>query len=95
MSGVLRFFSILTESRHKARLQIGDKVPYVTGEWTNQTEVKQVHFLNTGIQLGLLPRVIKDKLLEIDIDIDISTVKFWKDFGDAEYQATGALRGGC
>ncbi|MBT5856582.1 hypothetical protein HOH87_08135 [bacterium] len=67
-------------NNHEAQIRVGDRIPYVTGQAVSDRVVYQVHYLNTGIELSLTPRVVDKEMVEIRVDADYSSVTLWKSF---------------
>ena len=76
---------ISTIDNHKALINIGDKVPYVTTVAYEHSRANQVHHLDTGIELSILPQIVNSKLVLANVDANVSTIKMWKEFGEAKY----------
>jgi len=77
--------TISTLDNHPSIIRVGDRIPYVTTRILNQTQVTEVHFLDTGITLSLHPRLSDNDRILIDIRAEISSVKLWKELAGAQY----------
>jgi len=70
---------------HTSIIRVGDRIPYVTTRILNQTQVTEVHFLDTGITLSLHPRVSDENRVLIEVHAEISSVKLWKELAGTQY----------
>jgi len=77
--------TLLTIDNHLSIIRVGDRIPYVTTKILNQTQVTEVHFLDTGITLSLHPRLSGKNRVLIEVRAEISSVKLWKELAGAQY----------
>jgi len=70
---------------HASIIRVGDRIPYVTTRILNQTQVTEVHFLDTGISLRLHPRLSGGNRILIEVHAEISSVKLWKELAGVQY----------
>jgi general secretion pathway protein D len=64
----------------KAVVKVGGKVPYASGVWEKDTLSVQVSFIDTGIELEILPRIASGNTIFTEINASISGVKLWKEY---------------
>jgi len=76
---------IATVENHKARVRIGDKIPYLTSIFYERGNANQVNYLDTGIDLELLPKIASANRIFTEIKASISSVKLWKELGTGQY----------
>jgi len=75
-----------------ATIRVGDEIPYVTTQITNDRLYSSVDYANTGIYLSLHPKLTQDNHMIIDIEASISNVKLWKEFGSSSYPILSTRR---
>ena len=64
---------IMTLDNQSAYIQVGSRVPRITGTTTNQTgQTNQVTLENVGLILGVTPRVSPDKMVVMEVDVEKS-----------------------
>jgi type II secretory pathway component GspD/PulD (secretin) len=68
-----------------AFIRIGDRVPYITTVLNEFSQSEQVHHLETGVDLKITSEVISDNMVLADVDIEIATIKLWKELGSSQY----------
>ena len=76
---------ITTLDRHPATIQVGDKVPYLTTVIQQQASLKQVHFVDTGIQITFTPFILSDTSIRLHLDMNISSIQLFKPILDQQY----------
>lgn len=76
---------ISTLDNTKATIRIGDKVPYTTTVFQNQTTITQVQYLDTGISLDIHPRITSGNHITAGLSAQVSNVKLWHQAGDSRY----------
>jgi type II secretory pathway component GspD/PulD (secretin) len=77
--------SLVVKDGTKAIIKVGDKVP-VAVDVGNKTNVKyRVDFINAGIKLEIMPRVISENFVNVIINPEISSIKGWKATAYGEY----------
>ena len=77
--------TIATLDNHTAVIKIGDRIPYLKVYVSQTTEEKEVNYLDTGIELSILPKITRNNKIIVDINASISSVKLWKEFGNISY----------
>ena len=64
---------IMTLDNQSAFVQVGARVPRITGTSTNQTgQTNQIEMEDVGLMLGVTPRVSPDKMVVMEIDVEKS-----------------------
>lgn len=77
--------TISTQDNHRSTIRVGDRVPYIIYTTDKDIRSSQVNFLDTGIELEILPQVSSGDCVVADISTAISSVKVWKEFKDLSY----------
>jgi len=72
--------TISTVDNNRSSIKVGDRVPYVTTTWTQNTQNTQVNYLDTGIDLEILPQIASGNAVFTEINTSISSIKLWKDY---------------
>lgn len=77
--------NLTTIENSPAKIEVGEQIPYLTSLVKNEVELDQLKHLKTGIRLDVTPRVSSSNHINMDIEIDISSVKLWKRLRSQSY----------
>ena len=69
----------------KSNIEVGDRLPYLTSRIHQSMTTRDIRFLESGVQLKVKAHYIGSNKWLLDIDAGLSTVKYWKRFGEDEY----------
>lgn len=88
---------ITTMAGEKAQINIGDEIPIVKVQTTEQddgtTETStEVEYRNVGIDLNILPKVRDDGKIFIDLQPEVTTFLEWKQVGKNRYPKTSVKK---
>ena len=64
--------TLTTQSGESANILVGSKYPYIVTTSVNGQQKQELKFLNTGIQLTILPLVLPNGQISLTITIDVS-----------------------
>lgn len=84
-ASVLAKPSVVSLDNHEARIHVGDRIPYSVEKVYNGGLSSEVHYLDTGIVLEILPRISSGDRVVVDIQASISSVKQWREFSRSSY----------
>jgi len=68
-----------------SEIGIGDRIPYVTTVFHQQSSREQVQFLNTGVQVQIKLLEVRGDEYIAEIDTSVSSIKLWKTFKDSQF----------
>ncbi len=68
-----------------AHIQVGDRIPYTTTVFHNNSSTVQVNFIDTGIQLDISARITSGNRIVADIHSEISSVRSWREFNSVQF----------
>ncbi len=74
--------SLLTQENRPATIKVGDRIPYLTVQTQNTTQIQSIQYIDTGIELELTPITTENQKIAIEIQAKVSTVKVWKVVGN-------------
>ncbi|MCP4051148.1 MAG: type II and III secretion system protein [bacterium] len=77
--------AVSTVDSNKAVIKIGDRVPYITTILSEYSHSNQVHHVDTGIDLEILPKIVSGNLILAEINARVSTIKLWQTLGEMQY----------
>lgn len=69
----------------KASIKVGERIPYISSIMDKENKTTQVNYLDTGIELEILPQIASGNMITVDISASISNVKIWKDYKDVTF----------
>nr|WP_239550851.1 SPOR domain-containing protein [Halanaerobacter jeridensis] len=88
---------ITTMAGEKAHINIGDEIPIVKVETTEEddgtTETStEVEYRNVGIDLNILPKIRENGKIFIDLQPEVTTFLEWKEVGQNRYPKTSVKK---
>ncbi len=83
---------ILSLDNNKALIKVGEQIPYLTTIVKDSFQSIQVNYLDTGIEVSLLPLVSGKDRINTLISVQITSVKLWKEFGDKKFPVLSTRR---
>ncbi|RAP35567.1 hypothetical protein DID80_06295 [Candidatus Marinamargulisbacteria bacterium SCGC AAA071-K20] len=70
---------IMSKNNNKTILNIGEKHPYIVFNNHNNSVVKTVKYVESGIKLNFTPRITNDNYIDLKIKVDIIHIKYLKE----------------
>ena len=70
--------SLTVNPNTEAKVQVGDRVPYVQESGSASSIVQSVTFIDTGILLRVNASMVGKQQVHIQLGAEVSSVKFWK-----------------
>ncbi len=76
---------LTTIDLQKAVVRVGEKVPYLTHIIHEKYIAEEIHQVDTGVDLEILPRSVSENQVLTDIQARVSSVKNWEALGSSRY----------
>lgn len=77
--------TITTNDNQKAMVRVGDRVPYLTTVISDRTTSVQVNQVDTGIELEVLPQILPDDVIHLEIKAVVDNIKRYRDLAGGQY----------
>lgn len=77
--------TITTLDGNRATLKVGDKIPYITQTVHEHFITEEMHQVEAGLELEILPKLATKNQVLTEISAAISGIKLWRVLGTTEY----------
>jgi len=77
--------TITTNDNQKAVIKVGDRVPYLTTVISDRTTSVQVNQVDTGVELEVLPQIVPDGVIHLEVKAAIDNIKRYRELAGGQY----------
>ncbi len=70
--------SIVGVHNQTTQFHVGDRIPYETVQYSGQTPINHIDYIQTGLEFSIHPMIASNNALLLSIDLSVASVKLWQ-----------------